>query len=634
MSRRAGVMFVSALIGQTGSMRQKKPIGALIARLRPAFAAVALFSGVINLLALTGSFYMLQVYDRVLASRSLSTLVALSVLCLGLFALNAVLEVVRSKLLNRLGARLERDLLAPVHDLILKLPLAGRSAADSTQPLRDMEALRTALSGVVPVAFVDLPWMPFFLAFIFLLHPVLGFVALVGMAALVAIALITDIRMREPTRAQTTASARRMAVAETARRNAEVIRAMGFGARAAGRFHQASRAVFTAAEQAGDIATSLGGLSRTLRLILQSAMIGLGAWLVLQNQMTAGAIVAASIVLGRAIAPVEMAIANWKVFTAAKQARQRLDELILLAGEPGTPMALPLPKATLTVEGFAVAAPGQRNPLVRNVNFRMSAGDAVAIVGPSGAGKSSLVRGLVGAWHPMLGKVRLDNAPLDQFPEAMLGAIVGYLPQDVDLFDGTIAANIARLDEDAPEDRIIEAAKAADVHNLILRLPQGYNTVLGEGGSTLSVGQRQRIGLARALYGEPFLIVLDEPNAHLDQEGEEALARAVAAMRAKGRIVIIVAHRPAILAQCNLVAVVQDGELRGIGERDAMLRQLAEAARKRATPQVTAPQTASGDAAESNPQPASAGSPLLQTGGRITGRMPAARSTGEGSGSA
>ncbi len=634
-------------------MQGKKPIGAMIARLRPAFLAVALFSGVVNLLALTGSFYMLQVYDRVLASRSISTLIALSVLCFGLYVLNAVLEAVRTKVLNRLGARLERDLLTPVHDLLLKLPLAGRSPADSTQPLRDMEALRLALSGAVPVAFVDLPWMPFFLAFIFMLHPLLGVVALAGMVALVAITIMTDRRMREPTREQTIATARRMAIAETARRNAEVIRAMGFGARAAERFHRISKDVFSASEKASDISNNLGGISRTLRLVLQSAMIGVGAWLVLQGQMSGGSIVAASIVLGRAIAPVEMAIANWKIFTTAKQARARLDDLIAVATDGEPPMTLPEPKTSLAVEGLAVAAPGQRTPLVRNVTFQLKAGDALAILGPSGAGKSSLVRGLVGAWHSMLGKVRLDGAPLEQYPDQMIGAIIGYLPQDVDLFDGSIAENIARLDEDAPEEKIIAAAKAAGVHDLILRLPQGYNTVLGEGGSTLSVGQRQRVGLARALYGDPFLIVLDEPNAHLDQEGEEALARAVAAMRAKGRIVLIVAHRPAILAQCNMVAYVLDGELRGIGPRDEMLRKIEDAARQRAGAAQASAQPAAAartgvmqppSAPPSSstplpiaPKPASAATPasppVLQTSARITGRMVGPKPAKEGSGS-
>lgn len=570
----------------------RSPIGQILARSRSVAGAIVLFSGVVNVLALTGSFYMLQVYDRVLASRSVSTLVALSLLCLGLFALNALLEVVRARVMTRVGSRLERDLLQPVHELVLRLPLAGRSAADSTQPLRDMEALRLALSGQAPIAFIDLPWMPFYLAFVFLLHPVLGWTAMVGMAVLVLLTLITEQRMRAPSRASATATAKRFVVAETARRNAEVIRAMGFGHWAARRFFAASQEVQDSTGEAADISGTLGAVSKILRMVLQSVILGLGAWLVIQNAMTAGAIIAASIIVGRAIAPVELAIANWRLFTTAWQARERLDALIRHIEQQKDVMPLPLPRRELEVDGLAIAPPGQRLPVLRNARFKLKAGDALAVLGPSGAGKSSLVRGLVGAWHPLAGAVRLDGAPIEQYQAEAIGQMIGYLPQDVDLFDGTVAENIARLDPDAPEEAIVAAAKAAGVHDLILRLPQGYNTMLGEGGSTLSVGQRQRIGLARAMYGDPFLIVLDEPNAHLDQEGEAALARAVAAIKARGGIAVIVAHRAAILAQCNLVALVSDGEVKGLGPREEMLRKL-------------------------RPSPA----PILQTGTQIRGRL-------------
>lgn len=592
----------------------KSPVGRILARSRPVAGAIILFSGVVNVLALTGSFYMLQVYDRVLASRSVSTLIAISLLALGLYALNAFLEVVRARVMTRVGMRLESDLLQPVHDLILRLPLAGRSAADATQPLRDMEALRLALSGQAPIAFIDLPWMPFYLAFVFMLHPVLGWTAMAGMGVLVGLTLLTEQRMRAPARASAGAAAKRFVVAEAARRNAEVIRAMGFGNRAAQRFYAASKDVQDSTGEAADISGTLGAISKILRMVLQSLVLGLGAYLVLQNQMSSGAIIAASIVVGRAIAPVELAIANWRLFTGAWQARERLDALIRHVEQQQDVMPLPLPKNELQVDGLTIAPPGQRQPVLRNARLTLKAGDALAILGPSGAGKSSLVRGLVGAWHALGGAVRLDGAPIEQYPVEAIGRIIGYLPQDVDLFDGTVAENIARLDPEASEEAIVAAAREAGVHDLILRLPNGYNTMLGEGGSTLSVGQRQRIGLARAMYGAPFLIVLDEPNAHLDQDGEAALALAVAAIRARGGIAIIVAHRSAILAQCNLVAWVADGEVKGFGPRDEMLQKIRPSKPTQPVQPPPPPQTGSGF---SRPSPA----PILQTGTQLRGRL-------------
>lgn len=596
--------------------RPRGPISEAIARSRGVILTVAGFSGVVNILGLTGSFYMLQVYDRVLASRSVATLVAISLLALALFALQGLLEVVRSQVLSRVGVHIERDLLKSVHALVYRLPLTGRNAVEGTQPVRDMEAIRTFMASQAPIAFLDLPWMPIYLLLIFLLNPWLGVLALFGMAVLVTLALMTESQLREPTGAATSAGARRQQIAETTRRNFEVLRAMGFADRAASRFYRASGALFDASQRAADVSSTLGSISRVFRVMLQSAILGLGAYLVLRNEMSAGAIIASSILSGRSLAPVEMAIANWKVFVAARQARARLEELVRLMGEDATPIDLPIAEKSVQVDGLTIAPPGSRNPVVRNARLLLNAGDGLAVMGPSGAGKSTLARGLVGAWPALAGTVRLDGAPLDQWPIARIGQLIGYLPQEVELFDGTIAENIARLDPDAEDLAVVAAAKVANVHDMILRLPGGYSTALGEGGQNLSVGQRQRIGLARALYGDPFLVVLDEPNAHLDQEGEAALAVAIAAIRARKGIVVAVSHRSSILGGMNKIAIVGDGEIKAFGPRDEILKSLAEvtqAGKARAGGQQR-PQ--GGQPSTVRPFPAP-----MQTGATMTGRM-------------
>jgi ATP-binding cassette subfamily C protein len=588
---------------------QKSPIEAAIARARRAIAAVAVFSGVINLLALTGSFYMLQVYDRVLASRSVATLVAISVLAAGLFALQGVLEIVRGQVLSRAGLAIERDLLKPAHALLMRLPLAGRSPAEVTQPVRDMETLRGFATSQGPVAFFDLPWMPLYLVLITFLHPWLGVMALLGMAVLIALTLRTESQLREPTSRVTEASARRQQIVETTRRNAEVMRAMGFSGRAAERFFRASGDLFAASQRVSDVSGTLGSASRVFRVMFQSAMLGLGAYLVLRNEMSAGAIIAASILSGRALAPVEMAIGNWKLFVAARQARARLEEMMrFLPAEP-RPVELPIASESVSVENLTIVPPGGRSPILRHVQFQLRAGDGLAVMGPSGAGKSTLARALVGAWPAAGGVVRLDGAPLEQWPVGALGKLIGYLPQDVELFEGSVAENIARLDPAAEDGAVIAAAKAANVHGMILQLPNGYSTMLGEGGQNLSIGQRQRIGLARALYGDPFLVVLDEPNAHLDQEGEVALSAAIQAIRARKGIVVAVSHRRGILESVNQVAVIADGALKACGPRDEVLKALAAAANP-------APQPLRAAAGTVQPFPGP-----MQTGTKLSGKM-------------
>ena len=551
--------------------RGAKPKGRILETLfqsRSTLVWVWIFSGVVNILGLTGSLYMLQVYDRVLASRSVPSLIAISLLALGLFALMGLLDAIRSQVLARLGTVVERRLLKPVHDLIPRLALVGRRPSDVTQPVRDLEALRAFIAGPAPLALLDLPWMPLYLLLVFVLHPVLGWVSILGMLVMIALTIASDSLMKKPTQDATQAVARRQQAVETTRRNAEVLRAMGFEHRAAQHFYSASQDLFVASQKASDIGSAIGTGAKTFRMVLQSAILGIGAWLVIKGEMSAGSIIASSILTARAMAPVDQAIGNWKSFVAARQARTRLDEWLgALPPEPNT-IQLPPAYQHILVENAVIGVPGSRTPLIRRVSFKLMAGDGLAIIGPSGAGKSTLARALVGAWPTLAGTIRFDGAPLPQWPIETLGSMIGYLPQDVELFDGTVAENIARLDPRAADADVIAAAQAAQVHSLILDLPQGYSTLLGEGGHNLSVGQRQRIGLARALYGNPFFVVLDEPNAHLDEEGERALAKAIAGIRQRNGIVAIVSHRPGIMSVVNLVAVIVGGELKAFGPRE------------------------------------------------------------------
>lgn len=566
---------------------------------------VIIFSGVVNILGLTGSFYMLQVYDRVLASKSVPTLLAISIIALALFALMGFLDAVRSQVLLRFGVFVERGLLKPVHDLIPRLTMIGRRPSEVSQPVRDLESIRGFVSGLAPLALLDLPWMPLYLILVFVLHPVLGWISVGGMIVMTALAIASDVLIRAPTQAATSAAARRQQTVETTRRNSEVLRAMGFEHRAAQRFFSASEDLFAANQRVGDVGSVLATTSKTFRAALQSAILGAGAYLVVKGEMSGGSIIASSILTARAMGPVDLAIANWKSFVSARQARTRLEEWI--AALPPEPERINLPSArqSVKVEDLAVAAPGNRIPIIRNVNFSLSAGDGVAILGPSGAGKSTLVRAMVGAWPLLAGNIRLDGAPLQQWPTPMLERMVGYLPQDVELFDGTVAENIARLDPEAEDADIVAAAQAAQVHSMILQLPQGYATHLGEGGHNLSVGQRQRVGLARALYRDPFFVVLDEPNAHLDEEGERALSLAILAIRQRGGIVAVVSHRPGILSSVNLIAGINHGELKVFGPRENFFKKENPAAVSQNTMALN--QSQESGAAKQGPQSISAG---------------------------
>jgi PrtD family type I secretion system ABC transporter len=533
---------------------------------------MAVISGTVNILALTGSFYMLQVYDRVLASRSVSTLVALSVLALGLYMFQGVLEIMRSQILVRLGGRIDRQLMAPAHTAALRMSLLGRQSGEAQQPVRDTETIRTFLSGQGPIAILDMPWMPLFIGFVFLLHPILGWITLGGAVLLVAMTMLTEYKTKTPTQGLIQSNAKRSSLLDAHMRNAEVLQAMGFGHRALHRFVKANQDYLTTQQSLSDITSGFSAVSRTIRLILQSALLGVGAFLVIAGEMSAGAIIACSIASSRAYAPIEVALANWKGFIAARQAATRLSKTVDLAGDENERLELPAPVKSLTIENITVAIPGTQRAVINGVSMQLNAGQALAVIGQSAAGKSSLARAMVGVWAPARGTIRLDGGDISNWSTDRLGEHIGYLPQDVELFDGSITDNIARFADEPDSLMVIAAAQAAGVHEMILRLPDGYETRLGEGGTALSAGQRQRIALARALFGNPFLVVLDEPNSNLDAEGEEALAGPIKSVRDRGGIVVVVAHRSGVLAAVDMVAVMGNGQLTAFGEKTEVLR--------------------------------------------------------------
>lgn len=545
-----------------------------IARAWFAFFGVGVFSAVINALVLTGSFYMLQVYDRVLPSRSVPTLVGISVLMALLYAAYGALDFTRVRALSRIGLNIDRQLRARVMQAVLWVPLRARPGGDGLQPVRDLDQVRSFLSGLGPTALFDMPWLPLYILLIYLLHPILGIFAVSAAILLVVLTAMTEFRTKGPSRESAKSGSARLAFGESARRNAEVVRAMGFDQRSVERWEKLNEKYVGDQLAISDAANGIGTASKVLRLLLQSAILGLGAYLTIKGELSAGSLIACSIILSRALAPIELAIAHWKGFVGMRQSMARLDSLLGALPEQDIQIALPRPKERLTVNELFVAPPGATQPTILGASFQLEAGEGLGIIGPSAAGKSTLVRALVGVWQPLPrgGNVRLDGATLDQWAPAALGRDIGYLPQDIELFDGTIAENIARLDPHPPSDAVVAAAKAAGVHDMIVHLSDGYHTRIGESGTKLSAGQRQRLGLARALYGDPFLVVLDEPNSNLDTQGDAALTEAIVSVRQRGGIVIVVAHRPSALAGLDKVLALAKGQVQAFGPRDEVLK--------------------------------------------------------------
>lgn len=564
-------------------------ISEILAGFRAALVSIFMISGVVNILALTGALYMLQIYDRVLTSQSIPTLATLSVLAISLYLFQGTLDVIRSQVLVRLGAKLDHRLAPLAHKVSIDMPRYGFSLAESMERGRDVDTIRNFFGGQGPMALLDLPWMPMYLAFVFFLHPLLGMVTFSGAIVLAALTLLTEIMTRRSINGTHQAGIDRLSIADSNVRNAEVLKAMGFAGRAVLRFETANSAHLAQQTRTHNIAGTLTGTSKVLRMILQSAVLGLGAYLTIQGELTAGAIIAASVASARALAPIDLAISQWKNVVAARRSYKRLGETV--AAMPGQEMLveLPAPVGNLKVDNITVAAPGTGAVVLSGINFELTAGQAVGIIGPSGGGKSSLVKSVTGVWPHVRGCVRLDAAELDQWSDDALGEHIGYLPQDVTLMDGTIAENICRFEPEPDGNLILEAARNAGVHELITGLSDGYQTELGAKGTALSAGQRQRVALARALYRNPFLVVLDEPNSNLDAEGDAALTQAIEGIRARKGIAIIVAHRSSALAAVNLVGVIQGGKLSAFGPKDEIIQSAVVAASAPAGPAPTLP---------------------------------------------
>ncbi len=555
---------------------RRSELGDALHACRGAFIGVAVMSCMINLLYLTGSIFMLEVYDRVLPSRSVPTLVGLVILAAGLYIAQGVLDLIRGRVLIRIGTSLDEALNARVFDTVVRLPLTAGSRNEGLQPLRDLDNVRAFLSGMGPGAFFDLPWLPFYLAICFAFHVMIGLTALIGAIILVTLTVVTEYMSRVPARQAMGLAARRNDLAATSRRNAEVLVAMGMSGRLTRRWSEANQNYLSGNQRASDVAGGLGAIAKVMRMTLQSAVLAVGAYLVIHQEATAGIIIAGSILSARALAPVDLAIAHWKSFVLARESWHRLNRLLDQLPAQATQTKLHDPSKILSVEGVSIVPPGDQRLIVQDVSFALQAGNGLGVIGPSGSGKSSLVRALVGVWQPVRGKVRLDGAALDQWSSDVLGRHVGYLPQDVELFAGSVAQNICRFDPEASSETIIAAAKEAGVHEMIIKMRDGYDTQIGEQGTALSAGQAQRVALARALFADPFLIVLDEPNSNLDTEGDEALTRAVRAARERGAIVVVVAHRPIGIEAVDQLLVLRDGRMQAFGPKDQVLGQVLQ----------------------------------------------------------
>ncbi|MHC0051920.1 type I secretion system permease/ATPase [Actibacterium sp. D379-3] len=536
------------------------------------FAAAFLFSVFVNLLMLTGPLFMLQVYDRVLGGRSEETLIALFALVAFLFLIMGVLDYARGRVTARAAARFQSLLDGRVFSATLRRAALAKGGQAQTNALRDLEAVQRLLASPVLLAFFDIPWTPVFLLGVFIFHPLLGTLAVSGGGALILVALLNQWRTRTPVQEAQLSAAQAEHLAGQLRTEAETVRSLGMQGAAFARWQQnrlnAQALQLSAADRAGLFTT----LTKTFRLFLQSAMLALGAWLVLKGAVTAGAMIASSILMGRALAPVEQAVGQWALLQGAVKGWRSLGELLTDFPAEAPRTALPRPRALLDVRQLTVVPPGESQASLRMLSFAVQPGQAVGVIGPSGSGKSTLARALTGVWRPAGGRIRLDGAALDQYDADVLGQHIGYLPQRVSLFDGTIAENIAKLALKPDAAQVVQAAQKAAAHEMILHLPDGYDTRVSSAGGRLSGGQIQRIGLARAMYGDPVLLVLDEPNSNLDNDGSAALNTAIRQIKAAGNSVLIMAHRPAAIQECDMLLVLEGGTLKAFGPRDEVLR--------------------------------------------------------------
>jgi PrtD family type I secretion system ABC transporter len=567
-------VFIGRPMQQPRQRGQNIPeVNAAFRACRSAFVSTGAFSGVVNVLMLTGSIYMLQVYDRVLTSGSVPTLIALSTIVIGLYAFYGFLEFVRARILVRVGRRVEEQLRDRVFDAVTFHALRKTPGVGS-QPLNDLQTIRGFISGQGPFAFLDMPWVPLYIGINFLMHFWLGVASVIAAICIFILAVLTEVYTRKPIQEATKSQVKASLMTDEGRRNTEALHALGMAGNLRSRWSAVQQEALDQHTKGSDVGGVLSSMSRVFRLMIQSAILGLGAYLAIYQEISSGMMIAASIIMSRALAPVELAVANWQQFLGARKALERLNSVLEATPKDVKRMALPRPTGKLEVENLIVQLPGTDKPTLQGLSFSVEPGQGIGVIGPTGAGKSTLARALVGVIAPSRGYVRLDGATLDQRDPDELGQLIGYLPQDVQLFDGTVSQNIARFKADADPEKIIEAAKLANVHELIQRLPDGYNTQLMEGGARLSAGQRQRVALARALFGDPVILILDEPNSNLDAEGEAALDRGIRHCLEKGASVVVIAHRPSALASIHQILVLSEGKAAALGPRDEIMRKV------------------------------------------------------------
>ena len=549
---------------------------------RTCLITVMIISGLINLLMLTAPIFMLQVYDRVLPSRSIATLVGLAGITLMLLVIQSIFEIFRARILARFGRLVDERLGPRIFRALLARGAEMPRGDDGPQALRDLDTVRGFVSSMAVSAFFDLPWVPLYVAVCFLFHPWLGAAVAGGALFLCVLTVLTDWASSPSTQEAVRTAGDRRSFTDMAHRTAPLLSALGMRSRMAELWQVRARRNLDVAAYGNDLAIGFGTTARLLRTVLQSSILGLGAFLVVREEATAGVMLAATILSARALAPVDLAIANWKSFSGARQAWGRL-VAFLPRREPAALTPLPAPRESVRVTALSIAAPGTDTLVLHDVNVALAPGSALGVIGASGSGKSTFARALVGLARPSRGVIRLDGASIDQWDSDALGRAVGYLPQDIEMFDGTIAENITRFDPEPNPEALLAAAQAAGVHEVVLRLPGGYDARVGSGGLGLSGGQRQRIALARALYGDPFLVVLDEPNSNLDVDGDRALSAAVQGVRARGGIVVVIAHRPSALAAVDRILVLGEGRVQLHGPRDDVLSKLNALTRRTPT---------------------------------------------------
>jgi ATP-binding cassette subfamily C exporter for protease/lipase len=574
-------------------------IGRILLSFKGTFYTVGTFSAIVNLLALVPSLYMLQVYDRVLTSRNEITLLMLTLMMLGAYLFSSALELIRSFVLVRVGAQFDMKLNRRLYTAAFEqnLKLAGGNAG---QALNDLTTLRQFLTGNALFAFFDAPWFPVYLIVIFFFEPWLGLFALCGVVVLVILAIVNERVTYEPLKEANTMSIASSTLATNNLRNAEVIESMGMLPNLMARWFKTHGKFLSLQAQASQKAGTITAATKFFQMALSSSVLGVGALLVLDNKITAGMMIAASILLGRTLAPVQQLIGVWKSWSSTRSAFDRITALLEQNPARQAGMPLPKPQGQLNVEGVHAAPPGVRSPIVKGVTFAIQPGDVLGVIGPSGSGKSTLARLLVGVWPTMMGKVRLDGADIYAWNKDQLGPHLGYLPQDIELFSGTVAENIARFGE-IDSEKVVQAAKRAGVHDMILHLPDGYDTKLGDSGAGLSGGQKQRLGLARAMYGDPALIVLDEPNSNLDEMGEQALVHAVLDLRQRGKTIVLITHRPSAISITTKLLVMSEGSVQMFGPTKDVIAAINEANQKALAAQQAAQQAAQRGAAA--PQP-------------------------------